>query len=251
MGGSFSAIGRGVSPIKKDASMKKNPIKLSKRLQAAAGFAREGGFVADVGTDHAYLPLWLLLEGRIRGGVVSDIHQGPIDRAAAHIRQYGAEGRLTPILCDGLTALEGYRPEDIFILGMGGELIARIIDDAPMTKRTGVRMILQPMTHPERVRAFLSENGYTIADETLVKEDKIYQILVAEYTGVSEPLDELSLHFGKKNLLRRDPLLLELLCRWEGILTRRKEGKRTAGEPADEEERLLGAIEAYQKGETP
>ncbi len=223
-------------------------IKLSKRLSAAAELSRGGSFVADVGTDHAYLPLWLLLEGRIRGGVVSDIHQGPIDRAAAHIRQYGAEGRLIPVLCDGLSGLSSYEPEDIFILGMGGELIARIIGESPMTRRAGVRLILQPMTHPEILRRFLSENGYAVVEETLVKDDKIYQILAAEYTGISEELDELSLLFGKGNLARGGELLFELLTRWEGILTRRKEGKKMAGEPAEEEDRLLSAIRAYKQG---
>lgn len=221
------------------------PIPLSKRLRAAADLSREGSFVADVGTDHAYLPLWLLTEGRIRGGVVSDINQGPIDRAAAHIRQYGAEGKLTPVLCDGLSALSEYHPEDIFVLGMGGELIARIIDEGSMTRKTGVRLILQPMTHPERLRRFLWENGFRITHETLVKEEKIYQVMAAEYTGVTEEYDELSLYFGKENLRRGEPLLWELMDRFAGILTRRKEGKAMAGEPADEEDRLLEAIRSF------
>ncbi len=219
------------------------PIKLSKRLTAAAQFAREGAFVADVGTDHAYLPLWLLQTGRIRGGVVSDIHQGPIDRAAEHIRRYGAEGRLIPVLCDGLTGLTSYAPEDIFVLGMGGELIASILAAAPMTKRKGVRLILQPMTHPELLRRFLWKNGYTVTDEVLVKEEKIYQILVAEYTGGTESFDDLSLMFGKINLSRGGALLQELLARWVAVLRQRKEGKAMAGQDASEEEALLAAIE--------
>ncbi len=222
--------------------MTSQSIKLSQRLSAAAALVREGAFVADVGTDHAYLPLWLLLTGRIRGGVVSDIHQGPIERAEEHIRRYGAEGKLIPVLCDGLSGLELYAPEDILILGMGGELIASIIDAAPMTKREGVRLILQPMTHPELLRRFLWENGYTITDEVLVKEEKIYQILVAEYVGEAEEFDELSLLFGKLNLERGGALLGELLSRWMDILQRRKEGKAVAGQAADEETALVEAM---------
>ncbi|MBR2353806.1 MAG: SAM-dependent methyltransferase [Clostridia bacterium] len=225
--------------------MKHNPISLSKRLRAAADYVREGSYMADVGTDHAYLPLWLLLEGRIRGGVVSDIHKGPIDRAREHLRAYDGEDRLTPVLCDGLSALESYAPEDICILGMGGELIARILADAPFTKREGVRLILQPMTHPENVRRFLLSEGYAIVEERLVKEDKIYQIIVAEYTGEKRESDELSLMFGEINLQRGDDLLCELLAHWEKILLRRKEGKAVAGEDTPEEDTLLASIRAY------
>lgn len=225
-------------------------LKLSKRLSAAADLVRENSFVADVGTDHAYLPLWLLLEGRIRGGVVSDINEGPLRRAVAHIRQYGCEGRLSTLLCDGLSALEAYAPEDIFILGMGGELIARILSDAPFTKKEGIRLILQPMTHPELLRAFLLKNGYEIVEEVLVKEEKIYQILVTEYTGNASEDDALSLLFGRINLTRGGALMEELLRRWEGILLRRLAGKQGAGESAREEEDLLSDIHDYfrQKG---
>ena len=229
--------------------MKQNPISLSKRLRAAAEFARADAYIADVGTDHAYLPLWLLLEGRIRGGVVSDINEGPIERAREHLAAYGASDRLSSLLTDGLSALAPYGPEDIFILGMGGELIARILSDAPFVKARGVRLILQPMTHPELLRAFLCREGFAIVDEVLVKEEKIYQIMVAEYTGETRTLDELSLMFGEKNLARREELLFELLSRWEGILTRRKDGKAMAGESLLEEERLLDLIARYKKGE--
>ena len=227
--------------------MTKNPIPLSRRLRAAAELVRKDAFLADVGTDHAYLPLWLLLEGRIRGGVVSDIHQGPIDRASAHLRTYDREGRLSAVLCDGLSALESYQPEDICILGMGGDLIARILSDAPFTKREGVRLILQPMTHPETVRRFLLSEGYAIVEETLVKEDKIYQIIAAEYTGEKKEAEELALHFGEINLKRGGELMEELLCRWAEILSKRKAGKAMAGDPASEEERLLSAICEYRK----
>ncbi len=230
--------------------MKQNPISLSKRLRAAAELVRRNAYLADVGTDHAYLPLWLLLEGRIRGGVVSDINEGPLARAAAHLRAYDKEGALTPVLCDGLAALEEYAPEDICILGMGGELIARIVSDAPFTKRAGTRLILQPMTHPEAVRRLLLSEGYAIVDETLVKEDKIYQILVAEYTGEIGSADELSLLFGAKNLQVGSALLWEMLAHWEEILQKRKEGKAKAGQSAPEEDRLLSAIFDYKKGKS-
>ena len=219
--------------------------KLSKRLQCAASFVREGAFVADVGTDHAYLPIALCLEGRICGGVVSDIHKGPIDRAAEHIRRWGLERRLTPVHCDGLVALEPYHPEDIFILGMGGELIADILGRAPFVKRPDVRLILQPMTHPEALRRFLLREGFAIVAETLVLDDRIYQVLCAEYVGIPVPVpaeDSLALLIGKRNLERRDELTVALVAHWRAVLERQASGKRQAGSDATREERLLREI---------
>ncbi len=216
--------------------------KLDRRLSAAANYVRENAFVADVGTDHAYLPIALLLAGRIRGGVVSDINEGPILRAKENMARFGVGERLTPVLCDGLSALEPYSPEDILILGMGGELIAEILRAAPWVKEGNRRLILQPMTHPEILRRFLLSEGYSIVDETLVREDKIYGILCAEYTGRTEHYDELELLFGRENLCRGGELIGELLLRWEGILGARIRGKRAAGADTAEEDGLLRKI---------
>ena len=219
-----------------------NDIKLSARLAAAAELCREGSFIADVGTDHAYLPIALLCEGRIRGGVVSDINKGPFERAKENINKYGATERLVPMLCDGLRSVREYCPEDIFILGMGGELIARIVEDAPWTKNEKIRLITQPMTHPEILRRHLLDAGYSITDERLVRDDRIYQIIVAEYSGVVETYNELELLFGKINLSRREGLLFELASQWERILLDRADGKRRAGVDASEEEKILKMI---------
>ncbi|MBQ9783660.1 MAG: SAM-dependent methyltransferase [Clostridia bacterium] len=219
-----------------------NPPKLSKRLDCAASFVRPNSFVADVGTDHAYLPIALAAAGRICGGVVSDIHKGPIDRATAHIREWGMEDRLTPVLCDGLAEIEPYAPDDILILGMGGELIADILRRAPWTKRPGVRLILQPMTHPELLRRFLLSESYTILDEALVKEEKIYQILCVEYSGAVSVYNDTELLFGRENIRRGGALLDELLTHWTQILTVRREGKLSAGADSSEEDKLLQQI---------
>ena len=218
-------------------------IKLSKRLTVAAELCREGSFIADVGTDHAYLPIYLAQKGRIRGGVVSDINKGPIDRARAHIAEHGLSDVLTPQLCDGLSALSQFAPEDVFILGMGGELIARIISDAPFLKDTRIRLILQPMTHPELLRGYLAKNGFSIREERLVKEDKIYQIMLAEYSGETEEYTRLELMFGKQNIAERSPLLFELLERTKQVLSERIKGKRLASADTSEEDYLIEEME--------
>ena len=155
-------------------------IKLSRRLRAAADFVREGAVAADVGTDHAYLPIALCRAGRIRSAIASDVNEGPIMRAREHIAAFGLQEQITTLLCDGLSALEPYAPTDILVLGMGGELIVHILAGAPWLCREGIRLILQPMTHPEAVRRYLADGGFAIVEECLVEEGKIYQIIVAE-----------------------------------------------------------------------
>ena len=180
--------------------------KLSKRLSAAADMVRAGAVVADVGTDHAYVPIALCLSGRAVRAVASDINEGPLARARENIAVRGLSARIDTVLCDGLSAIEAYHPTDVLILGMGGELIARIVADAPFLRASGIRLILQPMTHPEAVRASLCEMGFAIVEERLVLEEKIYQIFCAEYTGVHEEYSTLELLVGKQNLQRGDAL---------------------------------------------
>lgn len=217
--------------------------KLTPRLRAAAELVEQGAFVADVGTDHAYLPIALCLEGRIRGGVASDINQGPIDRARDNIKKYGLSDRLDAVLTDGLAGLESYSPDCIMILGMGGELIARILADAPWTKKAGLRLCLQPMTHPEKLREFLLSEGYSIIDEKIViEDDKIYQIILSEYIGISQRYTDEQLLLGKINIERGRSELLRLAEHYVGILERRVAGKRSAGASAEEEETLIRKI---------
>ena len=104
------------------------------RLCAAAGYARQGKLIADVGTDHAYLPVYLVESGVSKGALATDINRGPLERAAANVAAAGLCDRITLRLADGLDGVADLAPEDIFILGMGGELIARILGDSEYIK---------------------------------------------------------------------------------------------------------------------
>ncbi len=220
--------------------------KLSLRLSAAAEMVRAGAVVADVGTDHAYVPIALCLSGRAVRAVASDINEGPITRARENIAARGLSDRIDTILCDGLSAIEEYHPTDILILGMGGELIARILTDAPFVKSCGLRLILQPMTHPEVVRQTLCELGFTIVEERLVLEEKIYQIFCAEYTGEHEEYSTLELLVGKQNLQRGDALTRALCDRWRSVFDTRLRGKRSVGGDVTDEERILTEIQTWE-----
>jgi tRNA (adenine22-N1)-methyltransferase len=226
-----------------------NVPKISKRLLAAASLAREGVKIADVGTDHAYLPIYLFTSGRVSGGVVSDINRGPVERARANLCDYGCEGAFAALQTDGLSGIEEYAPEDIFILGMGGELIARIISDAPWVKKAGVRLILQPMTHPELLRDYLSQEGFEINNELLVHEDKIYHIICAEYSGKRTELDAFEALFGKGNLSEPSEELYALLTRTREIYSQRVAGKMLSGADADYENEIIEKIDEFMKKE--
>ncbi len=218
-------------------------IMLSPRLRAAASLVREASFVADVGTDHAYLPIALCLEGKIRGGVASDINEGPVERGRQNIIKYGLEKKLDILRADGLCGIERFCPEDILILGMGGELIARILSDAPWTKSSKIRLCLQPMTHAEVLRGFLLSNGYEIIDEITVDEvGRIYQLISAEYTGKIQIHTQAELLLGKINIEKRTDAFLRLAQKTLDSLNRSICGKKSVGLDTGEEDALAKEI---------
>ncbi|MBQ7384271.1 MAG: SAM-dependent methyltransferase [Clostridia bacterium] len=220
-----------------------NAPKLSARLLAAADFVRQGSFVADVGTDHAYLPIYLCSTGKIRGAVASDVNEGPVQRAKINIRSYKLDKKISVLLTDGLRRIDILFPDDILICGMGGELISRIVSEAEWTKERRTRLILQPMTHAEALREYLNREGYSIIGERLVKEDKIYQIICAEYTGKSEEYSDIELIFGKRNLTKGTELLKEYAEFVRSVLATRRDGKLLSGADVSYEEKLLREID--------
>ena len=221
--------------------------KISKRLLAASELVREGARVADVGTDHAYLPIYLCERGWAVGGVASDINRGPLERAEQNIRGAGLSDRLATVLCDGLWGLESYAPTDILILGMGGELIARILGDAPWIQKKGIRLILQPMTHPEEVRGFLGSHGFSITEERIVEEDKLYQVMAAEYTGERTEYNEVECLLGRWNIERGGEALLALCDRYLAVFAERKRGRESAGVDVSEETRMIAALKKIKE----
>lgn len=153
---------------------------LSPRLQSVADLVPEGARLADVGTDHAYLPVWLVLQGRIGGAVVSDLREGPLNRARQTAVHYEVEDRLSFHLCDGLAGIAPEEADTISIAGMGGETIAEILAAAPWVGQDDRRLILQPMTAQEQLRAWLWDHGFRIQQEMLTQEGRtIYVTLLA------------------------------------------------------------------------
>lgn len=221
-------------------------IKINDRLLTAIPFVREGMRFCDVGTDHAYLPIYLYIEGKIASAVAADINRGPLEKADENISKYGLSKEIKTVLCDGLSKISPDEIDDIAIFGMGGELIVKIIDEAPWVKNSEKRLILQPMTHPEKLREYLAENGFKIIGETLsLDRGKIYQTICAEFDGERREYEDFVLHFGEFILKEKTDLLVSLLVTEKNKLIRKIDGKREGNEDASYEKSLLENIEKY------
>ena len=221
-------------------------IKINDRLLTAVPFVREGRHFADIGTDHAYLPIYLVAHNKISSAVAADINVGPLEKAKENIEKFGYISNITTELCDGLKGISPDKADDIAVFGMGGELIAKIVDEAPWLRDTEKRLILQPMTHPEKLREYLLQNGFNIIGEALsIDRGKIYQTICAEYDGKKREQDILSLHFGRFILSERSNLLIDLMKNTSQKLERKIRGMTEGGEDVSFEKQLFDKIQEY------
>lgn len=206
-------------------------MELTPRLRAIADLVPSGSSFADIGTDHAYLPTWLLLNEVIGHAIAADINQGPLERARETAKKYSVEDKMDFRLCDGLSKIREGEASVIAIAGMGGDTIAHILGQAPWTKNPEVALLLQPMTSQPDLRQWLLENGYCIENERIVREgEKLYTILSVR-AGEMDKLSPAELWAGKQS---RDPLRGEFLDHVAGKAGRVLDGQRSASCPNPE-----------------
>jgi tRNA (adenine22-N1)-methyltransferase len=228
-------------------------IVLDDRLATIASFVRRGSLAADVGCDHAYLSIWLVKNNIARHVIASDINEGPLYRAQKNIAAEGAGDRITLRRCDGLEGIDHFNPDDIIIAGMGGEQIVDIIEAAPFTRTPGKRLILQPMTHPERLRRAIVRMGYIIRDEKLTSDDGwTYQVICAESRGCGDdcrynPLTPGEFLLGRRIIERGGKLFEKYLARQINIVASRYTAKRNAGYECEDERLLMLELISIQK----
>ena len=173
-------------------------IKLTNRLKTAADFVRAGRITADVGTDHGYLPAFLVMSGVTDDAIAADIAAGPLDNARKTVEKYDLKGNIRLILSDGLDNIP-QNVEELIICGMGGNLIADILKKAEWIKHKEMHLVLQPMTHSQDVRQYLSENGFYIdAEKTCCDDGKVYIVMSAYYSGERVQRDDFYYLFGDK-----------------------------------------------------
>lgn len=240
------------------------PTRLTPRLMTAVPYVRGGRLLADIGTDHAYLPIYLCEQGRLapvaaKNGetlcaIAADINKGPVERAEQHIAAAGLTGAIRAVQTDGLSGLDVYDPDDIIVFGMGGELITAILSACPWVSSAGKRLILQPMTHAEKLRAHLLSAGFAIIGETLSREgDRIYQTLCAEPVGEGAIPPALSLAeaaVGQACFRVGDPdqkaLYLALIEKTLRTETNARDARRQAGQATPEAELLIASLEGMR-----
>lgn len=192
-------------------------IELTPRLRAVAECVPPGARFADVGTDHAYLPAYLLQQGVIDRAIASDLRSGPLDRARQTAARWGLTERISFRLCSGLDGISPEEVEVIAIAGMGGETITAILAAAPWTRLGDYRLILQPMSTLPELRAWLQSHGYQVKRELLRREGRTIYTVLDVAPGEEGPLTPAECWAGRQAHGRDDPLRPVLL---EGLLRR-------------------------------
>jgi tRNA (adenine22-N1)-methyltransferase len=165
-------------------------IQISERLRAVASLVTKGNILADIGTDHGYVPIYLIQREIIPRAIAMDINAGPLERAREHISAYGLNDKVETRLSDGAHALEPGEAESILIAGMGGALAMRIIAECPEVFARAAEVILQPQSEIPLVRKFLMDNGYNLQAENMILEDgKFYPMMrvIYEPDGACDP----------------------------------------------------------------
>lgn len=185
---------------------------LSKRLQKLAEYIGTQDVVIDVGTDHAYLPIYLLKRGKCKSVIASDMRDGPVESAKRNVEKYGLKDKIDIRKGYGLDVLTKNEADVAVIAGMGGGTVQQILDSADKKVLTGLkRLILQPMNDEKILRQWLIINGWCLIDEDLILEgDQIYTVIVVDQ-GEERLYDELTLEIGPRLIEKNHPLLALLI----------------------------------------
>lgn len=222
-------------------------MQLSKRLQAVSQMVTSGSRLADVGTDHGYIPLSLVMDGRVPEAIAMDINQGPLLRAQENIARYGLEDRIQTRLSDGVKALGEGEADSVVVAGMGGWLVIHILTEGRKALKTVRELILQPQSDLEQVRRFLQREGYLIHEEDMVLEDGKFYPMMRVLHGYMEELTDIEYKYGPRLLAMRHPCLKKYLEREEAAYenvrrTLQKSGSENSGRRLLEIERELEQV---------
>ena len=225
--------------------------KLSPRLGALLQLIRPGARLLDVGSDHAYLPVAAVAAGVAKAALASDIASGPIERARAHVAEYGLEDRVETMRTPGLEGTGDFHATDVVIAGMGGEMIASILEACRYIRDPRIRLILQPMTKSEKLREYLSHSGFEIDGETVIEEGRrIYEAMTAHYTGIPYLLSPLEAQIGRRDPGSDGEKTKKLLEKKIARQRKAAQGKRADDPEKEKEVRLLteltSALEALE-----
>lgn len=203
-------------------------MQLSKRLQAVEALTHGAKRLADVGTDHGYIPIDLLLKHKIEYAIAMDVNQGPLERARANMKLYNVQDRMETRLSDGLMALEPYEADTVVIAGMGGPLTIRILTASKETTESIRTFVLQPQSEIAQVRRLLIAERFMILEEDMVLEDgKYYPMMRVQKADLKETLaqnwEEYEYQYGKYLIESQNPVLSEFLDKEESTCEKIKQ----------------------------
>ena len=209
-------------------------MKLTDRLLKIASLVDNGKRIADIGTDHGYIPVYLLNQNKIQYAILGDVNKGPLENARKEVTRNKLQDKVDLRLGSGIEVLKENEVDEIIIAGMGGMLINNLLKANEKVAHTTEKLILQPMQAPEELRMFLYQNGYKILDEHLVREEhRLYEIIVCKYEGLEpQEIDPIYYEIGLKLIENNDPLLndfIENKIRINQNVLKKLEGKERQG----------------------
>jgi tRNA (adenine22-N1)-methyltransferase len=219
-------------------------MELSTRLQAVADWVPKGARLADIGTDHGFLPVWLVKYGIIDFAIAADLREKPLETAKHSAARHGLSDKISFRLCDGLADIKPEEVDTVSIAGMGGETIVSILKAAPWTLDRNTRLLLQPQSASNELRSFLCEKGYRILRETIAREENRFYILIEAEAGVPEPLTIGELWAGKNYNHPQRGAYLDWLS---GVLGKAAKGMQKSPDNEQEAKQLLRVIEDLQR----
>lgn len=182
-------------------------MKLTKRLEKIASFVQQGSIIADLGTDHGYIPIYLALNNIISKAYAVDIGEGPLERAKKNIEENNVKDKVEAVLSDGLEKITDKHIDTLIIAGMGGMLIKKILFDASLKLKEIPNLILSPHLDVKEVRHTVHKLGYSIIKEDLILEDnKLYSIIVCHH-GNEYYKNDYEYKYGKLLIETKNKLL--------------------------------------------
>lgn len=203
---------------------------LSQRLAACEKLVRKGSRTADIGTDHAQIPVRLVMDGICPRVIAADIAEGPCEAAKALVKRYALTDRIEVRTCDGLSGISPDEVDDIIIAGMGGDVMMSILSAASWVKNSRYRLILQPMTKAEKLRRWLFENGFEIISETAVTDSgRSYTIMLCGFDGIIRHPSDVDVYAGRL-LFDRSAAARDILDRQAKLLYAQAGGLEAMGE---------------------
>ena len=208
-------------------------MQLSNRLLAVAELAAAGHCLADVGTDHGYIPIYLIGRGNYETAIAMDVNEGPLKRAEENRNLHGMTEKIQLRLSDGVQALKDGEADTVVIAGMGGGLVMKILTEGENVLQTVENLVLQPQSELYKVRDFLEKHAYSIEAENMILEDGKYYPMMRVKHGNTEPMDDLEKKYGPCLLREKHACLLKYLEQEEKVCQSIQESlKNSAGEKA-------------------